>query len=269
MLIDPFSKKLLSGNNSRQIISLMYHSISSGNSDVKSPWCISLDQFTQQLDLLQAYGWTSVCAHQLSKPSELPPKTVVITFDDGYANNFKAFEELLTRNMLASWFVVTNDIGKLSSWSDTDAASAKLLETAQLLEMQAAGMEIGSHTLSHCRLTQASNKQIEIELLQSRRYLSELLDHSITSLAYPYGLYNSSILSATKLAGYQVAFTTNSGFGFVNNNPLEVRRVSIMANDSLSTFARKLTFADNDVSWKKMSHYGLSRIKCRLTGIKQ
>lgn len=269
MLIDPFSRKLLSDNNSRQIISLMYHSVSDGNSSIKSPWCISLHQFTQQLNLLQDYGWTSMCAHQLSNSSnKLPLKTVVITFDDGYANNFRAFEELTKRNMLASWFIVTNDIGKISSWSDTDATSAKLLEPTQLLEMQAAGMEIGSHTLSHCRLTQASNDQIKIELLQSRRYLSELLDHSVTSFAYPYGLYNSSILSATKSAGYQVAFTTNSGFGFVNNNPLEVRRVSIMANDSLSTFARKLTFADNDVSWKKVGQYGLSRITSRL-GIMQ
>ncbi|MDT8426994.1 MAG: polysaccharide deacetylase family protein [Methyloprofundus sp.] len=264
MLIDPFSKKLLSGNNRRQIISLMYHSVSNGN----SPWCISLEQFTQQLDLLQAYGWTSVCAHQLSKPSKLPGKTVVITFDDGYANNFRAFEELIKRNMLASWFVVTNDIGKLSSWSDTDAPCAKLLDAAQLLEMQAEGMEIGSHTLSHCRLTQASNEQISIELRQSRQDLSELLDRAVTSLAYPYGLYNASILSATESAGYQVAFTTNSGFGFVNNNPLEVRRVTLMADDSLSSFARKLTFADNDVSWKKMSYYGLSRVKSRLMGVK-
>jgi len=243
----------------------MYHAISDRN----SPWSITLHQFTQQLDLLQAYGWTSVCAHQLSHSiDKLPQKTVVITFDDGYANNFSAFEALTQRNMLASWFVVTNDLGKFSSWSDADAASAKLLDPKQLQEMQAEGMEIGSHTLSHCRLTQASNNQVKLELCQSRHYLSELLDHSIISFAYPYGLYNSEILSAIKSAGYQVAFTTNSGFGFVNNNPLEVRRVSIMNNDTLSTFARKLAFADNDVGWKKMSYYVLSRIKSRLIGIK-
>jgi len=265
MLIDPFSKKLLSGNNRRRIISLMYHAISDRN----SPWSITLHQFTQQLDLLQAYGWTSVCANQLTNTiDKLPQKTVVITFDDGYANNFSAFEALTQRNMLASWFVVTNDLGKFSSWSDADAASAKLLDSTQLLEMQAAGMEIGSHSLSHCRLTQASNEQVKIELRQSRRYLSELLDHAVISFAYPYGLYNPAILSATESAGYQVAFTTNSGFGLVNNNPLEVRRVTIMNNDSLSTFARKLAFADNDVSWKKMSRYGLSQLTSRLTGLK-
>jgi len=265
MLIDPFSKILLRDNNGRRIISLMYHSVVDRKSSIKSPWCISLHQFSQQLDLLQAYGWTSVCAQQLSRSiDKLPKKTVVITFDDGYANNFKAFEELAKRNMLASWFVVTNDLGKISSWSDADAAPAKLLVPKQLLEMHAEGMEIGSHTLSHCRLTQASNDQIKLELCQSRHYLSELLDHSVISFAYPYGLYNSEILSAIKSAGYQVAFTTNSGFGFVNNNPLEVRRIAIMANDSLSTFARKLVFADNDVSWEKIFRYGLSRIKSRI-----
>ena len=266
MLIDPFSKKLLEGEGDFKAISLMYHSISNGKSPVNSPWNISLQEFVQQLDLLQAYGWTSLCARQLSKPaSQLPKKTVIITFDDGYANNFCAFEELVKRNMFASWFIVTHDIGRISSWSDSDAPSTKLLESKQLLDMQAAGMEIGSHSLSHCRLTEASSEQVKAELVQSRHYLSDLLNTSVTSFAYPYGLYNSSVLSATKSAGYQVAFTTSSGFGLVNNNPLEVRRVSIMATDSLSTFARKLTFASNDVSLGKMGSYAFSRIKSRLS----
>jgi len=264
MLVDPFSKKLLSGDNTHQPISLMYHSINKAAQSA-SPWCISLQQFTQQLDLLQDYGWTTICANQLLTPfQQLPKKSVVITFDDGYANNFSAFDALVKRNMVASWFVVTHDIGKISSWSDADTIPAKLLQKEQLITMQEAGMEVGSHTLSHYRLTQASSEQIKTELTQSRLTLSELLGHSVASFAYPYGLYNSEILSATKSAGYQVAFTTQSGFGFVNNNPLEVRRVSIMAEDSLSTFARKLSFADNDVSWKKMGQYGLSRIKSRL-----
>lgn len=265
MLIDPFSKTLLNGNSSNKPISLMYHSVVSDKLQLESPWSVSLHQFKQQLDLLQTYGWTTVCAQQLTLPfNQLPKKTAVITFDDGYADNFSAFKELEKRNMTASWFVVTNDIGKTSSWSDIDTQPAKLLTTEQLLEMQNAGMEIGSHTLSHCRLTQVPIEQINNELIQARSYLSSLLSKPVNSFAYPYGLYNSSVLSATKNAGYNIAFTTRTGFGLVNNNPLEIRRISIMAGDSLSTFARKLVFADNDVSWKKISRYSLSRIKARI-----
>jgi len=265
MLIDPFSKRLLNSGKNNKPIALMYHSIFNKNSQLKSPWSISLQQFIQHLDLLQDYGWTTVCSSQLSDPiDQLPKKTVVITFDDGYADNYQAFEELVKRNMLASWFIVSNDLGKSPSWSDADTTPSKLLETTQLIDMLAAGMEIGSHTLSHCRLTEASNEKIHAEVFESRCYLSDLLDSSITSFAYPYGLYNETVLLATKSAGYQVAFTTSSGFGFIHNNPLESRRISIMSNDSLSTFARKITFAANDVSWNTMAGYGLSRVKSHL-----
>jgi len=264
MLIDPFSKKLLNGNGSNQAISLMYHSISNKKSIIKTPWEISLSQFIDQLDLLKEFGWNTVCANQLLSIKQLPSKTVALTFDDGFANNLAAFDELVKRNMLASWFVVTNDIGKFSSWSDSDVGSALLLDKDQLLAMQAAGMEIGSHTLSHCRLTQVSNEQIKDELIQSRESLESILNHTVTSFAYPYGLYNAAVIEATFAAGYQVAFTTRTGFGLVNNNPLEIRRVTIFPDDSLSTFARKLAFADNDVRWNKIGRYGLSRIQSRL-----
>jgi len=264
MYIDPISKKLLHGSGENQAISLMYHSVSNKKITNSSPWVVSLPHFINQLDLLLEYGWTTVCASQFISIEQLPPKTVAITFDDGFANNIHAFDELVKRNMLASWFIVTHDIGKVSSWTDSDTSPSRLLDNDQLLAMQAAGMEIGSHTLSHCRLTQVSSKQIKNELIQSRESLEVILNRTVTSFAYPYGLYNTSILNTTKSAGYQVAFTTRTGFGLVNKNPLEVRRVTIFPDDSLSTFARKLAFADNDVSWSKIGHYGISRIQSRL-----
>ena len=265
MWIDPLSRKLLSGEGQRQPISLMYHSIHPGKTRPASPWAISLHQFQQQLDLLQDYGWTTQVARQLSSgPENFPPKTVIITFDDGYANNFSAFEALIKRNMTASWFIVSKDIGKMSSWSDADAPTASLLDAIQLNEMQDAGMEIGSHSYSHCRLTEVSAQQVDDELLRSKSDLSTLLNHPVTSFAYPYGLYNALILSATQSASYQHAFTTRSGFGRVNDNPLEIRRVSIMADDSLANFAQKLIFADNSVGWGRIGQYGLDRITSRL-----
>jgi peptidoglycan/xylan/chitin deacetylase (PgdA/CDA1 family) len=265
MIIDPLSKRVLAGAGHNGIVSLMYHSITPGNLKPSWQWALCVKNFCEQLSLLQAYGWTTIYASQLQTDiNKLPPKSVLITFDDGYADNFLAFEELAVRNMIASWFVVTKDIGKMSSWVDENTPSNQLLTAAQLREMQDAGMEIGSHTHTHCRLTQVSTQQIYEELNHSKAYLSELLNKPVTSFAYPYGLYNSAVLSATQAAGYEVAFTTNPGFGLVNNNPLEVRRVSIMADDSLSTFARKLAFADNDVNWSKLSTYVFDRVKDRL-----
>lgn len=265
MIIDPLSKRLLTGAGRNGIVSLMYHSITTGKLNPSWRWALSFKSFCELISLLQDYGWTTICASQLQADiNSLPPKSVLISFDDGYADNYLAFEELAKRNMKANWFVVTKDLGNMSSWSDENAPSFQLLTPAQLKEMQDAGMEIGSHTHTHCRLTQASTQQIYEELNHSKTYLSDLLNKPVTSFAYPYGLYNSVVLSGTQSAGYEVAFTTRTGFGLVNNNPLEVRRISIMADDSLSTFARKLAFADNDVSWSKLSAYVFNRLKDRL-----
>jgi len=265
MLIDPISKNLLNGSGRNGIVSLMYHSITPGTSTPAWAWALSIQNFNDQLSVLEDFGWTTACANELNDGiNNLPPRTILITFDDGYADNMLAFEQLVKHKMNATWFVVSNDIGQLSSWNDKNAPRLKLLDRSQLLEMQDAGMEIGSHTHSHCRLTQTTQQQIDFELSHSQSYLSNLLNKPVTSLAYPYGLYNQAVLSATRATGYKVAFTTNSGFGLVDNNHLEVRRISIMSGDSLSTFARKLAFADNDVSWSKLSAYLFDRIKDRL-----
>lgn len=266
MQLDPLSKRLLIGAGQNGLISLMYHSITPGDSTPSWEWALSFKRFCDQLSLLQTFGWHTVSLAQLKDGvKSLPKKSILITFDDGYADNFAAFNELTRRNMQACWFIVTKDVGTDSSWHDLDAPSAKLLTEPQLIEMSQAGMDIGAHTHSHCRLTTISADLITRELTQSKEYLSTLLNKPVYSLAYPYGLYNQEVLTKAKESGYKLALTTRSGFGLVDNNPLEIRRVSVMAGDNLSTFARKLAFADNEVNWAKMGSYALTRLKSRLS----
>lgn len=264
MYIDPLSKRLLMGAGQNGLVSLMYHSITPGKSKPDWEWALSFKSFCDQLSLLQAFGWHTISLAQLKQGIEsLPKKSVLITFDDGYADNFAAFNEITRRNMQACWFIVTKDVGTDSSWHDAGAPSAKLLAPSQLIEMSQVGMDIGSHTHSHSRLTSIPAKMISDELIQSKDYLSTLLNKPIDSLAYPYGLYNKNVLTKTGECGYKIAFTTASGFGKINSNLLEVRRISVMANDSLATFARKLAFADNDVGWSKTVRYVFKQVKSK------
>ncbi len=263
-MIDPLSKRLLAGAGRNGPVSLMYHSITPGSYQPAWQWALSIKCFNEQLALLQDFGWTTVLASELTAIDLLPNKSVLLTFDDGYADNYAAFEALTKRAMKASWYVVTKDLGQTASWCDDKAPRLPMLTPSQLREMRSGGMEIGSHTHSHCRLTQASPKRVENELTRSQEILSTLLYRPVSSFAYPYGLYNESVLSAVQTAGYRVAFTTRPGFGLVDNGILSARRVSIMAYDTLSSFARKLAFADNDVSWSKLSGYVTDRIKDRL-----
>ncbi len=261
------SKQLLEGDEKRSVVSLMYHSITPGHSTPSWKWAIAFSLFCDHISLLQDLGWNTICANKLTiGTDQLPSKTVLITFDDGYRDNYQAFQELAKRKLFASWFVVTKDLGAKTSWSEFDAPAKTLLSPSQLIEMQESGMEIGSHTHTHCSLTSAEKKIANLELTQSKAHLEDLLNKPVISLAYPYGHYNNHILSLTKSAGYQTAFTSRSGSGFVNNDLLQVRRIAIMANDSLSRFIRKLFFASNDASWKNLISYGIKRLKNR-TGI--
>ncbi|MBI4688141.1 MAG: polysaccharide deacetylase family protein [Nitrospirae bacterium] len=194
----------------------------------------------------------------------MPPRTVAITFDDGFADNFEhAFCHLRDRGMTATWFVVSRDVGGVSGWTDADVPVRSMLSAGQLHEMAMAGMEIGAHTRTHARLPELSRAEIEEEVIGSKKELEDALNLSIKSFAYPYGLFNEESVEAVREAGFQIACTTRTGWFGSDPDILRVRRVAVFSHDSLSAFARKLAFATSDVSWQTIARYTAGRIKSR------
>jgi peptidoglycan/xylan/chitin deacetylase (PgdA/CDA1 family) len=166
--------------------------------------------------------------------------------------------------MTASWFVVSRDIGARAAWQDSGSPQLPMLSATQLREMQAGGMEIGAHSHTHRRLTQCDDAGLVSELTQSKVTLEHLLQHPVTSLAYPYGAHDDRVVAATQVAGYHTACTTRSGWAQMGNDPLQIRRISIYANDNLNRFARKLAFADNNVNWGRILRYATRQISARI-----
>jgi peptidoglycan/xylan/chitin deacetylase (PgdA/CDA1 family) len=124
---------------------------------------------------------------------------ITLTFDDAYADTYSvAFPILKQHNIRATVFVVTSYIGKLSD----------RLSLGNLLVMQSAGWEIGSHTVSHRRLTQLTTDQDVYEMKNSKEWLRS---HGlfVRSLAYPYGAENSSIRELS-MQFYDVSRSTTS-----------------------------------------------------------
>lgn len=265
MKLDPLSRLLHKGSSGHGPLILMYHSVQRGRATPDWPWAVSMKRFQSQLDFLAGEGWKTVTmANLAAHPHAWPERTVVITFDDGYRDNYEAFEELAQRNMCASWFVVTGWLGRSAGWGDAGQPSDPLLDPAELRAMQTAGMEIGSHTVGHMRLPELDSARMNAQLADSKAALEDILGTEVISFAYPYGAWDERCERAVAAAGYRYACTTRSGWALRDGNPLRLRRLTVFNNDNLGSFARKLTFASNDVRWATMASYWRTRLMARL-----
>lgn len=241
---------------------LMYHAVQPGAASPAWPWAVSLPRFCAQLDFLQAEGYKTLTMAELAA-SPQPPRgrSVVITFDDGYVDNLAARDALLQRGMRATWFIVSGSIGTDPGWKGDGRPAGRLLNAGELREMNASGMEIGSHTVSHVRLPTLGDEELARELADSKAALEDCLGMAVTSFAYPYGAWDARCVTAVRDAGYAAACTTRTGWALRDGDPLTLRRLTVFNTDTTASLARKLYFGSHDVSWRDIAGYALRRLK--------
>lgn len=227
---DPFEGLTLTGENVGVPV-LYYHSVEpSENNEV----IISPLKLKQQLQFVKEAGYTTLTMTQLNdyllnnKP--IPEKSIMITFDDGYMDNYtNAFPILKELNMNATIFVITSGID-----------DGYYLSSSQLKEMSDYGIDIESHTVNHLHLNQLSyEKQLE-ELKDSRDKLNRILNKEVTTVAYPFGDFNDDTKRAVKDAGYTLAFTTNKGYADRDDDAIVLDRIYVSSDFTLETFKDRL-----------------------------
>jgi len=260
--IDPLSRHLHRNAGQHGPVMLMYHAITPGKIRPGWPWAVSMQQFRDQLDFLAAEGYaTPTMGELVVEPNKWTGRTAVITFDDGYIDNLAACDELQKRGMRATWFVVTGSIGESPKWPADGRPQGRLLNADELRAMQENGMEIGSHTVNHVRLTEADDVRLMRELTDSKATLEDLLGSAVNSFAYPYGAWDAHCAEAVKQAGYSAACITRTGWALRDVNPYLLRRLTIFNTDNVSTLARKLYFGSNAVRWRDLTGYALRRFR--------
>ncbi|MBI3431377.1 MAG: polysaccharide deacetylase family protein [Hydrogenophilales bacterium] len=261
--IDPLSRALHRQAGQHGPIMLMYHAVTPGKDAPVWPWAVSMRRFRDQLDFLATEGYATPTMGELAAtPAKAwPGRTAVITFDDGYADNLAACEELQKRGMRATWFIVSGSIGQAPRWPEDGRPAGRLLNAGELREMQANGMEIGSHTVSHVRLTGLDDAHLMQELTHSRTTLEDLLGNAVGSFAYPYGDWDARCAAAVQQAGYAAACTTRTGWALRDKTPYQLRRLTVFNTDTPGSFARKLYFGSHDVRWRDIARYALRRIQ--------
>ena len=264
--MDPISQYFLqkTGNTHQLPVILMYHGTVPGNSKQAFPYNIDTHRFEQQLDLLRKSGWTTARIKDLAPLNKWPSKTIILTFDDGFENNFDgAFRPLQDRGMSATFYVVSGRIGGSSTWLQ-HVENEKMLNRKQIRQMHMAGMEIGSHTVHHPDLNRLEREDTLAEVKRSKIELENIVGERVVSFAYPYGRYSDTTLNAVKEAGYDFACSVRPGRVRIDQDFFLLPRITIFAYDSLEAFARKIAFASNDASWGKILNYYKKRILKRL-----
>lgn len=214
-------------NNS---FALTYHSINDSNHELTSQlYQLSIDNFKKQINYLNNNNFISTNVSNIFNKK----KHYIITFDDGYEELYQICLKLLNvQNInclifLCPIFVKSKKKGYLS--------------ISQIKELsQYKNIEFGSHSYSHKNLQKLSLKELEFEILDSKKWLEDNLNLPIKTFAYPFGMYDYRSLNILKSSNYNHAFNTK--FGFVNNkkNNFEIPRIDIWNNDSILDFALKI-----------------------------
>ncbi|HXX21111.1 MAG TPA: polysaccharide deacetylase family protein [Candidatus Acidoferrum sp.] len=197
---------------------LVYHSIAPYRPEMTPlvrRYTVPPESLEEQFRYLHQNGYTvipfgSLVDAMTSAGAPLPAKPVVLTFDDGWEDLYReAFPLLLKYNDTATFFVFTNGIG-----------AKDFMTWPQLAAMQAAGMDIESHSISHPYLSAITDKaDLWKEIEGSREIIASHLGREPDIFAYPFGSYNELEIAMLKAAGYRAAradpgSTLPAGAGF-------------------------------------------------------
>ena len=241
---------------------LMYHSIShfqNYNQLVVPP-----QNFDGQMKYLFDKGYSVISLEELiyhiRNRKEIPYKSIVITFDDGYKDNYTyAFPILKKYNFTATIFLTTNYIGKDKrlGWAKMSAlVESGGLSWEQISEMSNYGISFDNHTCSHPILTEIDDERARHEIIRSKSTIEEKLGTEVKFFAYPGGYFSQKHKDMVAEAGFLGACSIVPGSNDAKTDIFALRRTEISPKDTIFDFRKKLVGAYDCLhhviqSWQK------------------
>lgn len=213
---------------------LEYHTITDNPEPISEIYNVPPAEFAAQLDYLKKNGYTTITLQDFMRVKHgkgtLPDKPIILTFDDGYEDNYNKMLPILeAHNMKAVVYVITNEIGKPG-----------YLTLEQIKDMQKRGIEIGSHTADHLSLKNLDNDLRLHEIRDSKIFLEWSGLDTIYSFSYPNGAYTEEIIEMLKNEKYLTAVTGDVGLNNLETDSYLLRRVHI----------RKPNFGITEFKWR-------------------
>jgi peptidoglycan/xylan/chitin deacetylase (PgdA/CDA1 family) len=200
-------------------------------------------QFQKQLDLISEFAEPSDC--MLPSSSQSKKHRILLTFDDGFHSFIDVvLPELIKRKIPAIMFVSTGHIGNRQGWI-TDPAhrdwNEYVMTAARIKKLSlVTGIQIGSHCISHKRLTDLADSESKAEIFDSKKTLENITGRSISLLSFPHGDFNANHLAFARMAGFRKAFSISPNHAHVFRDDFLIGRVKVDPYDSRWEFLLKI-----------------------------
>nr|BFE58266.1 hypothetical protein GCM10020063_027920 [Dactylosporangium thailandense] len=230
---------------------LGYHSISDERRDGTLRWSVSPGDFDEQMALIRQRGCTPLTvsryAAALRGVAPLPPRPVLITFDDGFPDLAEAALPVLRRyDLTATAYVITSRLGVTPPTTGSDPA----LDWDGLAELRAHGVEIGSHSRTHHALDCLRRRELDSEIAHSRRELEDGLQAPVSSFAYPYGYHSPAVCRAVQAAGYSAACAVKNALSHEEDDVFAIARVLIERDTGTEALDALLDGRGRPLAWR-------------------
>jgi peptidoglycan/xylan/chitin deacetylase (PgdA/CDA1 family) len=172
----------------------------------------------------------------------LPKHAVVLTFDDGYENFYHyAYPVLKRYGFPAMVYLLSGKIAGTADWFAVEGMDTPaLLSEQQIHELQANGIDFGSHGVSHVKFAEVGLIKATQEMTDSKQQLEQLLGKSVDHLCYPFGSHSPEVVEAARQAGYVSAVTCERAAAMPGMDLLQLPRKAVSYGDDLFGFLWKL-----------------------------
>lgn len=223
--------------NTQGIPVLCYHAISNApaNADpnLKTLY-VSPENFKKQMQYLKDNGYFTMTMDEFydyyKNGAKIPEKSVLITFDDGYEDNYtNALPVIKDLGLNATVFMISGSIG-----------TKGYMTAEQVKEMDKSGFEVQSHTVTHSKLSELTYEKQVKELADSKATLEKLLNKKIEFIAYPESKFNDDTKKACKETNYKIGFNLSGGAGDPKDAAYNVDRTYISGAYTMDQFKNKL-----------------------------
>ncbi|MCB1953357.1 MAG: polysaccharide deacetylase family protein [Zoogloeaceae bacterium] len=219
---------------------LMYHQVGdfAPMKGHRSTYCHH-KRFARQMAYLARFGYTVLSMDQvlacLRGKAPMPPKAVALTFDDGYENFYEyAWPVLQKHGFPALVYLISDLLGQPSNWFAADGRDTPpLMSAARVRQLRGEGVDFGSHTATHIKLSEQDTPRIREEVTRSKAALEDVLGEPVNHFCYPFGSHDLRAVDAVADAGYLSGTTCIRSPASVADDPLTLPRKAISYGDNL------------------------------------